>query len=56
MEDVRGFRALVQLVQAWHDDNCHSVACPCDIDGGAVAEDGARVIHRQIIEDYEVGL
>lgn len=50
MDDVRGFGALVALVQAWHEDNCTSTACPCSLQ---VAEDAARVIHRQIIEDYE---
>ena len=50
MDDVRGFAALVALVKAWHEDNCTSMACPCS---DQVAEDGARVIHRQIIEDYE---
>lgn len=53
MDDVRGFKALVALVQAWHEDNCHLVSCPCDDGTGRVAEDNARVIHRQIIDDYE---
>ena len=50
MDDLRGFEALVALVQAWHDDNCTAYTCPCT---RQVAEDGARVIHRQIIDDYE---